>query len=152
MPGNKSDDMPANLIPKEKMILILADVQITEAYLQNLKKAGHKIKDSSALYYKIVFKKNEITINSFEESLIYYRQDLAVLELIYTDVITRLNELKAKNEEILLDMKNDSIRQDSIAKAIIILDSLEKIAHIEDTLRLINDTTTVSLSDTLLQN
>ena len=150
MPGSENEEIPENIIPREKMIVVLADMQITEAYLQNLRKAGFKVKDTSVLYYKMVFKKNDITNTSFEESLLYYQQDLAKLELIYTDVITRLNELKAKNEEMLLEMKNDSIRQDSIAKALIIKDSLDKVAHIEDSIRLLNDTTTHTVSDTLL--
>ena len=141
--GNDDDIIPENIIPKDKMILVLADMQITEAYLKGLRKEGHKVADTSLLYYKMVFKKNDVTSSSFEESLLYYRQDLAVLDQLYADVITRLNELKAKNDELLLIMKNDSIRQDSIAKALFLLDSLrvqDSILHLTDTTYIVSDT------------
>lgn len=126
---------PEKLIPKEQIVLILADMQITEAYLDELKMPGNMLKDSSLLYYDRIFRKNQITQLEFEESLLYYKQDLVDLENIYTQVITRLSELKAKNEELLLEMKADSIRQDSIRKAKIIQDSLQKIQQKIDSLQ-----------------
>ncbi len=121
------DDAPTQLISKDKMIIILADIQITEAYLMDLKKSGHKVKDTSLLYYKRVFKKNDVTKTTFEESLLYYKQDLKELENMYIKVITRLNELNAKSEEILLQMKADSIIQDSVQQAIKVFDSIQKL-------------------------
>jgi len=125
--NKKNQDQPQQLIPKEKMIVILADMQITEAYLKQLRKAGYKVKDTSLIYYTKVFKKNKITKSIFEQSLLYYKRDLQDLEKMYTDVIIRLNELKAKNEELIIEMKADSLRQDSIQKAQKVADSIEKI-------------------------
>jgi len=118
---------PPHLISQEKMIVVLADIQITEAYLKDLRKQGNIVKDTALLYYERVFKKNEITKTAFEESILYYKQDLEHLDKIYTLVITRLNELKAKNEEIILLMKADSARQDSIKHAEFILDSIQQL-------------------------
>ncbi len=124
---DKENNTPAHLISKDKMIVILADIQITEAYLKNLKKMGHKVTDTSILYYKRVFKKNSVTRSDFEENLLYYKQDLKGLEDLYTQVITRLNELQAKNEELLLQMKADSIKQDSLKHAALLLDSIQQL-------------------------
>lgn len=120
----QNDEELENLIPREKMVVILADIQVAEAYLEDLKKSGFKVKDSSIFYYEQVFKKNKVTPISFEESLLYYKRNMDELEGMYTDVITRLNQLKAKNEEILLQMKADSIYQDSIRRVEIIQDSI----------------------------
>ena len=129
----QNKNAPPQLISQDKMIVILADIQITEAYLKNLRKLGNKVKDTALLYYERVFKKNKITKATFEESLLYYKQDLEHLDEMYILVVTRLNELKAKNEEIILIMKADSVRQDSIKQAAFILDSIQKI----------NDTTNI---------
>lgn len=117
-------DKPADLIPRNKMIIILADMQISEAFLDDLRKSGVRTNDSSLLYFQKVFKKNQVTPLEFENSLLYYKKDLEQMDLIYTDVVTRLNELKAKNDEILLQMKADSIRLDSLKLIDSFIDSL----------------------------
>jgi len=131
---DKSSQKPNSLIPREKMVSVLADMQITEAYLNDLRKSGHKTKDSTLLYYERIFKKNGITQSNFKANLLYYKKDLLDLENIYTEVITRLKELKAKNEEMILQMKADSIYQDSLKKVKMIQDSIFQIQQ-KDSIR-----------------
>jgi hypothetical protein len=146
---DKPNTTPNPIIPREKMISILADMQITEAYLNDLRKSGHKTKDSSLLYYEKIFKKNEISQSDFKANLLYYKEDLGGLEKMYTDMITHLNELKAKNEEMLLQMKADSIYQDSLKKVQLLNDSLffiqredsiKRSKFIHDSINKLNDT------------
>lgn len=142
---NKSADLPKGILQKERLINILADIQITEAYLDDLRKNTVKTTDTSLLYYEKVFKKYGCSPEEFEKSLLYYKQDLEEMSQIYADVITRLNELSAKNEEMLLQMKLDSIREDSIQKAIFIADSILKI---NDSLTVVNDSL-LNLNDSI---
>jgi len=136
------EEIQEGIIPEDKMVVILADMQISEAYLSDIRKTSERLKDSTLLYYKKVYKKNKITKDQFEKSLFFYKTDLENLEQIYTKVVVRLNELKAKNEEILLELKADSVRRDSIAairiqdslQQIIIADSLQRII-VEDSLQ-----------------
>ncbi|NOR86352.1 MAG: DUF4296 domain-containing protein [Bacteroidales bacterium] len=137
---SKEDEQKDSLVSREEMILILADMQITEAHLESIKKAGKKVKDSSLVYYEQVFKKNQVTQEEFESSLLYYKQDLEDLKKMYTQVIIRLNELKAKNEEMLLFMKADSLRKDSIQEAEHLLDSIRNAKISLDSLNQANDT------------
>ena len=132
-------EIPEGIIPEDKMVVILADMQISEAYLSDIRKTSKRLKDSTLLYYKKVYKKNMITKDQFEKSLLFYKTDLEHLEQIYTKVIVRLNELKAKNDEILLELKADSVRRDSM-DAIRIQDSLHQII-IADSLAFLNDST-----------
>jgi len=118
---------PDNLISKEKMIIIMADIQVTEAYIKKHKLKRQPKTDTSLLYFHKLFQKNEVTKGQFENSLLYYKENLPELQEMYTRVITRLNQLKAKNEEILIQMKTDSIIQDSILKAEHVLDSINSI-------------------------
>lgn len=132
-------DVPADLIPRDKMIIILADMQISEAFLDDLRKTGIRTNDSSLLYFQKVFKKNQVSPLEFENSLLYYKKDLEQMDMIYTDVVTRLNELKAKNDEILLQMKADSLRLDSIKIIDSFIDSLSLSSdslYVQDSLAL----------------
>lgn len=142
---DKEVELPEGIIEKENMIVILADMQVIEAHLKKMSRKKTKLKDSSMYYYQKVFKKNDISEDAFEKSLKYYQQDLKNMKSMYTDVVTRLNELQAKHDEILLEMKADSVRQDSIREAIIIKDSLDKI--LADSLLLVNDTS-IQIIDT----
>lgn len=114
-----------NIIPKEKMIIIMADIQITEAYVDDLRKSGVQVRDTSLIYFERVFKKHDITPVDFESSLLFYKRNLVDMSEMYSDVITRLNELKAKNEEIILEMERDSVRMDSLQQLNLELDSLK---------------------------
>lgn len=133
----EKNTVPENLISRDQMVIVLADIHIAEAYVDNLRKSGHQTKDSSMAYFERVFRKNDIDQSDFEESLLFYKKDMQDMEYIYTDVITRINELKAKNEEIILEMKLDSIRQDSIIEVQRLTDSINTYI---DSLNLINDT------------
>lgn len=113
-----------NLISEEKMVEILADIQIVEAHIDEIRKSGHQTKDSSMLYFEKVFAKHQVTPVEFESSLLYYKKDLLHMDVIYTEVITRLNELKAKNEEMINLMKRDSVIQDSLKKISLLTDSI----------------------------
>lgn len=116
---------PAKIISKDQMIIILADMQIIEAHIDQLRKSGFPTKDSSMKYFEKVFKKHEITPEKFESSILFYKKDLNEMSQMYTDVITRLNELKAKNEELIIQMKEDSIKQDSLLQLEMISDSIK---------------------------
>ncbi len=136
--SESADENPQNIIPKEKMIIIMADIQITEAYIDDLRKSGVQVRDTSLIYFEKVFKKHDITPVVFESSLLFYKKNLKDMSEMYADVITRLNELKAKNEEMLLDMQRDSAR----------IDSLLKKQKESDSLWLISDT--LMMYDTIL--
>ncbi len=126
--GNKKKpiDTPKVLIPKEKMAEILSEVQLVEAYLNQIPYSKRGKSDSDYVYYPMLFEKYQITKNDFLENLAYYSQDEETIKALYEQSIIRLNKLKAKDLEIRLEMKMDSIRQDSIqkVKAKVRLDSL----------------------------
>lgn len=135
---NQEDNELSNekVLSEEQMVVVLADIHLTESYIDDLRRNGHQTKDSSMIYFEKVFKKHEITPVEFEESLLFYKKDLDNLNKIYTQVITRLNELKAKNEEMINQFKQDSIRLDSLR----ILQESDTIEPLTDSVNLLNDT------------
>jgi hypothetical protein len=112
----KPIDTPKVLIPKEKMAEILSEVQLIEAYLNQIPYSKRGKSDSDYVYYPMLFEKYHITKNDFLKNLAYYSHDEETIKALYEQSIIRLNKLKAKDLEIRLEMKMDSIRQDSIQK------------------------------------
>lgn len=96
---------PENLIVREKMILILADVEIVESTLRQKQNTGQEIGSLREVYYHTVFKNHEVSKELFDSSLLYYKQDAVTMDEIYEDVITRLSlmeseaQMESKSEE-----------------------------------------------------
>ena len=106
------------LIPREKMIDIMADMEVVEAKLRfqqtridmdSLQKLKIKNFDSLYMYYKV-------TPEQFNQNLRYYQGDLVDFELIMDEVI--LSITKAKDsvlniKEVAVD--STAVKVDSIA-------------------------------------
>lgn len=90
---------PANLIPAEKMIDLITDVHIAEALIVQNQTHGQNVPYYTALYFKTILKKFNITRKDFYENMEYYAYNSRKLEDIYTEVITNLTK---KQTEISL--------------------------------------------------
>jgi len=94
--GEKLMEAPENLIPKEKMVEILADMAIA-----NSAKSTNigLLRDNNIDPTAHVFKKYEIDSLRFVESDRYYASVPAEYEAIYTEVELRLERQKKELEE-----------------------------------------------------
>ena len=87
-----------NLIPREKIILILADVEIAESALRQKQNVGSEIGSLQEVYYYTIFKNHEVRKEQFDSSMLYYRQDAETMDKIYEDVITRLSLVESETQ------------------------------------------------------
>lgn len=87
--------IPKDIIQKEAMAELLADVQYIEA-ADAKKIIGIKSREEVYLYYKETFDQHETTQEQFEKSLSFYESHPLILQEIYEDVITILSERKAQ--------------------------------------------------------
>ncbi|MEI7663944.1 MAG: DUF4296 domain-containing protein [Bacteroidota bacterium] len=82
--------IPADsLISGEKMIHILADVQIIEAGLAAERNEGAP-PSKPGIYYKAIFKKYHISQVRYEQNMRYYSQNPAKMSKLYDKVIAEL--------------------------------------------------------------
>jgi hypothetical protein len=89
----KEDSIPENILPKEKMIPVLADVQVLESLMSlNMLQVSDVSKDT-VLFYDI-FKNNNITKKQYDESMIFYKDHPLLLNEIYDSVLVRLSDKK----------------------------------------------------------
>jgi len=90
---------PVNLISTEKMIDLITEVHIAEALIIQRQTHGQNVPYYTALYFKTILKKFNITRKEFYENMEYYSYDSKKLDDIYTEVITNLTK---KQTEISL--------------------------------------------------
>ncbi|MCK4569407.1 MAG: DUF4296 domain-containing protein [Bacteroidales bacterium] len=87
---------PDNLIEKDKIIIILADVEVAESALRQKQNLGHEIGEAREAYYYAIFTQHEVSSEQFDSSMAYYKQDLETLNEIYEEVITRLSVMESE--------------------------------------------------------
>jgi hypothetical protein len=89
--------IPENVLSKEKMALILTDVQEAEAQIQSLSlERNDSTKAIAYGYYKSIFEKHKITPEKFRESFDFYANNLGILDKIYDEVIVNLSKAQAE--------------------------------------------------------
>jgi hypothetical protein len=87
---------PEGLIPKEEMVLILADIEVAESALREKQNLGHEIEGTDEVFYTYVFSKHGVSKEQFDQSLNYYKSDLKALEEIYEAVVNRLSLIESE--------------------------------------------------------
>lgn len=95
------EQLPADILPMDKMVQITADVELLEAYLVSVKKSNAP--DSVAeQQYELLLSKHELSKEEYRKSMKYYMDDRVQLRELYTKV---LEELNAREAELKLDKK-----------------------------------------------
>ena len=113
--GPSAPPEPANLIPRDKMVQVVADVHLLEAALSNHTNArpnafpgirpngsaeeggsGETTVAKKIPYYNI-FKKHNVTREQYETSMTWYAAQPDVYNDLYTDVISELSRRQAQN-------------------------------------------------------
>lgn len=124
---NKPVDItPNNLFSKDKMILVMTDIQIVEGalnYNRVIRRGGNTYKES---YYNQLFLEHEITAMDFKQNLAYYNMRPKVMEEILEKVLENTNQKLGQLEKKITEEK--------------IADSLRKIEEKNDSLNLLLDT------------
>ena len=87
---------PDRLIGQDKLVLILVDVEITESALRQKQTTGHELGNAREAYYNAIFKQHEVCKEQFDSSMLFYKQNLEVMDDIYEEVITRLSLMESE--------------------------------------------------------
>ena len=87
---------PEGLIPKEEMVLILADIELAESALREKQNLGHETEGTAEGFYTHVFSKYGVSKEQFDNSLDYYKSDLKTFEEIYEAVVNRLSVMESE--------------------------------------------------------
>ncbi len=86
------------ILSEEKMIDVLLDVQLSEAYFRTNDPMvkSDDFKTPAPSYYNHIFEKHQITKLQFDESMKFYQKDLPTFKMLYDSVAQRMELLKLK--------------------------------------------------------
>lgn len=84
-------ETPANLIPSEKMIPILVDLQILESHFQRLYQRPEFYRASLDSSSNLIFDKYQVSRGAFDSSYTYYAQDVHTIYQIYEAALDSIN-------------------------------------------------------------
>ena len=97
--SSQEETFPEHLIKKEQMVDIIAEIELTQAFIKL--KTAHTDSINQEVLYQNVFERFSVTKKKFNESLTYYASDPEQLEFIYDQVIIKLSEDEAEYQGIL---------------------------------------------------
>ena len=89
----KQEELPAGIIEKGKMVNVLVDMQITDAYLNQVPNVDTMLMQAKSRY-TYVFKKHSIDSAKLSRSLYYYSLRSVELDEMYQTVIDSLEIMK----------------------------------------------------------
>ena len=90
--------VPEGMIPRDSMIVILAEMHLVEATIQSRNLGRNDTTRLEAFgRYKYLLAKHKITEVEFKKSFEFYRSEPEYFLTMYNDIITRLSELQAKD-------------------------------------------------------
>lgn len=101
----KEISIPDNVISKDSMVLILADVHIQEAMINQYSQEGRLMKMNPAKQYQLIFDKYHISKERYDSSYQFYLDNPSLLNKIYENVVI---ELTKKQTEIEQDKSIDT--------------------------------------------
>ena len=90
-----SDHTPADLIPQDRMILLLVDIHVADALIEH--KSGTQnvnLPLTNAIYTKI-YQNYGVSSAQFRSSYQYYESHPALMDNMYTQIITELSKKEA---------------------------------------------------------
>ena len=91
--NDKKIIIPANIIPQDKMVLVMTDAHLVEAIIIQ----GHTMADKSPeAYYQGIYENHNITKEQFEESYRFYIDHPELFDEIYNEILTELSKQQAE--------------------------------------------------------
>ncbi|MDD2633628.1 MAG: DUF4296 domain-containing protein [Bacteroidales bacterium] len=96
----KSVRVPDHIISPDSMVSLITDLQITEATLREYKRLGKEDDARSLAFMAEVFEKHQVTPQQYNLSTVWYEQHLDLYQQIYTDVVTRISQMQAKEVKL----------------------------------------------------
>lgn len=90
MAGCEKNPKPKDLLSEEKMVNVLIDIHLTEGIASSLPIPYDSSQVLYTLLEKDIFIKHQVPDSVFTRSMIYYLQDPAIMDRIYTRVVDSL--------------------------------------------------------------
>lgn len=90
--SKKNIEIPEGILNIEQMTALLTDVHLTESTINLYQSKGNDITSYTKEQYALLFKKHKITEKQFEENVLFYSQQLDILDEIYAKILENLSK------------------------------------------------------------
>lgn len=91
--------IPKDIIQKEKMVSIFVDIHISDALVAHKKNKEVKISNQlKKTYLANILNKHKISMEDYEKSQVFYKNNLPLLLEVYNEVMIELSAKKAEFE------------------------------------------------------
>ncbi len=116
--SKKEVEVPDDVISRDSMIVILAEIHLAEATIQVLNvDLNDSTKIASFGLYRHIFSKHKITQELFKKSFDFYKSEPAYFHTMYDEVITNLSEDQAKYSSLPPSPPRiETVAKDSVVK------------------------------------
>lgn len=101
---------PADLIPRDTMVLVLKEMTVMESHIQVKYINVTRYQKTMKLTGKKILDKYHVSHKRFEESIDYYGSRYVQMQSIYTEILDSLNKEAAMYDKSLL-VKDSSVLQ-----------------------------------------
>ena len=99
--AKQKENIPQDILSEKEFVVVLKDIHLAKAKFELQKnKDIERGKNELANSYTLIYKKNNVSEDTFKKTLDYYAQNPKKLEIIYTDVLEQLT-----NEHSTLDQQ-----------------------------------------------
>lgn len=89
----KTIPIPADILPKEKMAMVITDIHLAEAEA-NLKLSPDT--SSEKLNFQSIFEKNKIAKDQYKKSIAFYIDHPELLNEVYENVLNELSRMQGE--------------------------------------------------------
>lgn len=83
--GCEQNKRPEGILDEKRMVAVLSDLHIMDGYISTLDYSD-SLRITGKNYYATIYKKHNISRNTYEKSLRYYSMQPALLDSMYTQV------------------------------------------------------------------
>lgn len=86
-------------IPREKMVDVLTDIYLLEAYYMQFQSFRPGMKDSTAYYFKALFDIHKIDFQHFNQSLECYANEPEDFKAMHDEILNRMSIMQGKSKK-----------------------------------------------------
>lgn len=98
--SNQETKIPSDIIQPNKMSDVFLDIHLMQSHIAQERIIDPYVLDSVNAFYNAIYKKHNITKAQYDSSLVFYSQNVTILDSIYDNMYAELKNLELKMKDV----------------------------------------------------